>query len=68
MKRQEKDIYEWAHESGLQAGEPRPPTPWLKSIDKAAKSTNVKPADVRFEIQHYAKRNALAHPLIFTHC
>jgi len=54
-------VYAWTHEGGLQAGKPRPPIPWLKSIDKAAKIANMKPADVRFGIQHYAKRNALAH-------
>jgi hypothetical protein len=57
-------IYAWTHDGGLQAGEPRPPTSWLKSIDKAAKIANMKPADVRFEIQHYAKRDALAYSKI----
>lgn len=35
-----------------------------RSIDKAAKIANMKPADVRFEIQHYAKRDALAYSMI----
>lgn len=60
-------IYAWTHDGGLQAGEPRPPTPWLKSIGKAAKIANMKPAGVRFKIQHYAKRNALAHAEVKNH-
>ena len=38
-----------------------PDTPWLDSIQKAAKIAQMQPEDIRFEIQYYAKRNRLAH-------
>ncbi len=61
IEREEEVIKIWRHEGGRQAGEPRPPTPWIKSVEQAAKIANMVPEDVRFKIQHYAKRNALAH-------
>lgn len=61
IEREEEVIDTWRHEGARKAGEPRPPTPWINSVEQAAKIANMAPEDVRFEIQHYAKRNALAH-------
>jgi len=64
IEREEEVLERWRHEGGRQAGEPRPPTPWIKSVEQATKIANMATEDVRFEIQHYAKRNSLAHSKI----
>ena len=61
LEREEKEWELFRSEGGRQRGDPYPQTPWLNSVTRAARIAKMEPADIRFEIHHYAKRNQLCH-------